>query len=282
MNDNKKIAAVTMARNDEFFLNRWIAYYGKELGEENLFVYLDGLDQTIPAGAGNANVKICEKNTLNVYDLERYRLKFLSERAAELFAKGYELIIGADSDEFLVADPNTGMGLATYLSSIKIKTTVSGLGLDFGENMNVEDPFDESLPLLQQRSYALLSTRYTKTSVIARPVRWGWGFHRVNGCNFYIDRNLYLLHFGNSDFISLQKKATDPEIIASGRAKHFKKRIRVVTDVTNLCAKDGDELFGRARCIQTIFRPLYAWNKPAMLGMRWIAKIPERFKNIGI
>lgn len=55
----KKIAAITMARNDEFFLGRWIKYYGNEIGTENLYIYLDGTDQTIPKNAGGANIKNC-------------------------------------------------------------------------------------------------------------------------------------------------------------------------------------------------------------------------------
>ena len=55
MKKEKKIAAITMARNDEFFLNRWIKYYGSLLGEENLYIYLDGLDQKNPSKAGKSN-----------------------------------------------------------------------------------------------------------------------------------------------------------------------------------------------------------------------------------
>ena len=32
----KHIAALTMVRNDEFFLRKWVEYYGRELGRENL------------------------------------------------------------------------------------------------------------------------------------------------------------------------------------------------------------------------------------------------------
>ena len=53
-----RIAAVTMARNDEFFLNRWIKYYGGQIGSENLYIYLDGLDQKIPSGHANANITL--------------------------------------------------------------------------------------------------------------------------------------------------------------------------------------------------------------------------------
>ena len=41
------IAALTMVRNDDFFLGKWIEYYGSLLGKENLFIYVDGLAQTL-------------------------------------------------------------------------------------------------------------------------------------------------------------------------------------------------------------------------------------------
>ena len=52
----KHIAAITMARNDTFFLSRWIEYYGREIGTENLYIYLDGTDQDIPENAGAAHI----------------------------------------------------------------------------------------------------------------------------------------------------------------------------------------------------------------------------------
>ena len=34
----KRVAALTMVRNDDFYLRRWTAYYGRELGEEHLYI----------------------------------------------------------------------------------------------------------------------------------------------------------------------------------------------------------------------------------------------------
>jgi len=272
-----------MARNDEFFLNRWVAYYGKIFGEENLYIYLDGIDQVAPSGAGKTNVKIVEKQGIKVVDAEKRRLDFLSDRATELFSVGYELVIGCDADEFLIVEPNLHLSLAEYLSQIKIKTSVSALGIDVGQHLTKELPLDKSKPVLEQRNFALINSRFTKTSIIAKPVRWGRGFHRVNGHNFRIDKNLYLLHFGNIDYDALMEKFNSQDIIARGEQKHYKRaRFRVIDTISNKKATDGDKNFGLARLIQTVFRPIYAWNKPSMLGMRWIVKIPERFKEMGI
>lgn len=279
----KKIAVITMARNDEFFLNRWIKYYGGLFGEENLYIYLDGLDQKPPQGAGRTNTYIIEKLGIKVVNAESLRLNFLSDRAAELFNNGYDLVIGCDSDEFLIVDTNTRKSLPEYLSCLKIKSCVSALGLDVGQHLKEELPLDKSKPILQQRKYALINSRFTKTNIIARPVRWGRGFHRVRGHNFRIDGNLYLLHFGNADYETLMAKYNSKDIIERNEQAHFKRaRISVVNTVSTQKAVDGDTLFGLARIIQTIFRPVYAWNKPVMLGLRWVIRIPQRFGNTGI
>jgi hypothetical protein len=270
-----------MARNDEFFLNRWVAYYGKILGEENLYIYLDGNDQTAPNGSGDANVFVVEKKGYNVVDAEKRRLDFLSDKAKDLLQK-YDLVVGCDADEFLIVDPKIGKTLGEYLSQIKINPSVSGLGLDFGQHLKFERKLDKFQPFLRQREYALLSSRYTKTSVVSKPVRWGSGFHRVRKYNFRIDKNLYLLHFGNADYDALKSRFDDQDFIKTGRIKHLKKRIKVIEDVSNKKCFDGDKIFGFARFVQNIFRPIYAWNKPSMLGMRLIAKIPKRFKELGI
>jgi hypothetical protein len=279
----KRIAVITMARNDDFFLNRWVKYYSKQFGEENLYIYLDGLDQKLPAETGKANVKIIEKQGVKVVDAEKRRLNFLSDRAAELFSVGYELIIGCDADEFLIVDNKLGKTLLEYLSSLQVNTSVSPLGLDVGQHLHNEKPLDKSKPILPQRDYALINSRFTKTSIIAKPVRWGRGFHRVNNHNFHIDKNLYLLHLGNVDYDTLVEKFNSQDIIARGEQAHYKRaRFRVINSISGGKAVDGDKVFEKARKLQTIFRQIYAWNKPAMLGMQWIIKLPERFKNVGI
>ncbi|MBO5662736.1 MAG: glycosyltransferase family 2 protein, partial [Alphaproteobacteria bacterium] len=202
----KKIAAITMARNDDFFLSRWIEYYGKLLGTENLYIYLDGTDQNIPENAGSAHITKLPHTDMSRSAGDKYRIGKLSDLASKLLAQ-YDIIIGCDSDEFLMIDPALNQTLPEYLSNKKINTTLSGLGLDIGQHMKYEGALDTSKPFLSQRSFALLSTRYTKPVVINRPVHWGSGFHSIRGHNFHIDPNLYLLHFGAVDMDMLIAKA---------------------------------------------------------------------------
>ena len=275
----KRIAAITMARNDEFFLSRWIEYYGREFGTENLYIYLDGTDQTIPENAGNCHITKLPHTDMSRAAGDKYRISLISDLAKSLFDDGYDIVIGCDCDEFLIIDPALNTSLPDYLSSTRIKTTLSGLGLDIGQHMTHEAPLDTSKPFLSQRSYALLSTRYTKPVVINRPVSWGSGFHSIHGHNFHIDPNLYLLHFGAVDMDMLITKA---ESRGPDWVNHLRRRGNgTINDVTNRRAH-GEHWLRIARIMQRIFRPIYAWDKPGMLGIKRIVKIPKRFIKSGV
>lgn len=274
---NKKIAAITMARNDEFFLNRWIAYYGKELGEENLYIYLDGLDQKTPSKAGKSNIKKLPHKEEAVQQGDKTRILLLSNLANELFKRGYEIVIGCDCDEFLIVDPVLNTSLSEYLSKKSNYSSLSGLGMDVGQDLKTESTLKMDEPFLTQRNYALLSTRYTKPVVMLKPVIWGSGFHSIKGHNFHIDKNLYLLHFGGVDLNMIKNKIGDRN---PSWEKHLKKRARTIDIITN--TKNKNKSTKIARALQTLLRPIYDLNKPAMLGLKWVTTIPERFKKTGI
>ena len=274
----KKIAVITMARDDEFFLSRWIAYYGKQFGTENLYILLDGTDQKTPQNAGNAHITKLPHADMSRAAGDKYRIGKLSELAQELL-KTYDIVIGCDVDEFLIVDPNMRQTLAQYLTTIKIHTTVSGLGLDVGQHLDLETPLDINAPLLEQREYALLSTRYTKPVVINKPVHWGSGFHSVKHHNFHIDKNLYLLHFGAVDMNMLIKKAKKrgPDWV-----NHLHRRGNGTINAVTKRTPRPEKYMSRARTIQQIFRPIYALDKPCMLGLKRVVKIPARFKESNI
>lgn len=278
MTKQKRIAAITMARDDEFFLSRWIAYYGKQFGTENLYILLDGTDQNPPKNAGAAHITKLPHQNMSRAAGDKYRIGKLSDLATELL-KTYDIVIGCDSDEFLIVDPNTKQTLKQYLSNLKIKTSVSGLGLDVGQNINCEPELDIDAPFLEQRGFALLSTRYTKPVVKTTTHPWGSGFHSVRGKNFHIDKNLYLLHFGAIDLKMLERKAA-----ARGTdwLNHLRRRGNGTINAVSTLPTHNEKWMQIARKMQQIFRPIYAIDKPGMLGIKRVIKIPSRFKKSGI
>ena len=278
----KRIAALTMVRNDEFFLRKWVEYYGAQLGKSNLHVYLDGLDQSVPDFCSGVNVKAVEHIEGNVQRADRGRIDFLSARAAELFAQGYEMVIGTDVDEFLIVDPALGQSLPEFLSSRPATRcpSISGLGVDVGQKLGEEEAIDLSRPFLSQRHYARLSTRYSKSTVLLRPVQWGSGFHRTRRGNFHICEGLFLFHFGCVDLERIKGKMQDKGLVDAGWTRHLHKRARTIYQVSERPAREWERTVRCARRMQNVVRSPFAWNKPAMFEAVVIVRIPERFESV--
>ena len=274
------IAALTMVRNDDFFLGKWIEYYGNLLGKENLFIYVDGEDQKVPSCADACNVTIIPRVAGNVRISDKQRIDILSARAAQLLRR-YDMIVGTDVDEFLVVDPALKMTLPEFLYAQNTtgRNSLSGLGCDVIYNSEYGS-LDRSKPLLGQRRAALLSTRYTKTSVLCAPVQWGSGFHRTRKGDFHICKGLYLFHFGCADPSIIGQKLNDKDLETRGWERHLRKRRRIIETLPSIEWRDWEEWTRKARFIQSIVRLPYTWNKPAMFNLRIKVRVPERFSGI--
>lgn len=267
-----------MARNDDFFIPKWIAYYGSQFKYENLFLVLDGLDQAIPDTNHPVNIIRVPHLQLGRAAGDKNRARMISNLARTLFYR-YDKIIALDIDEFLVIDPKLEVSLSDYLQKNFSSSSLSGLGLDVGQHLDEEKEIDLEKPFLEQRKYAHVSARYTKPVLANKPLTWGSGFHRVKGKNFHIDPNLYLFHFGMVDFEKSQSKTNDQSRISQGWERHLDRRNQLFDLIRNSPIVDGDEFFPEARKRQSIFRPIFAWNKPGTLREKPVVRIPERFKS---
>jgi len=278
-NKEKSICVISMVRNDEFFIPKWINYYGAQFGHENLFLILDGHDQALPDGHEKINVIRLPHRAFGRARGDRNRSKIISFLARALFFR-YDLIIAHDIDELLVVDPNQHQTLAEYLQKPVKSASLSALGLDVGQHRESEQPIDPDRPFLEQRSFAHVSARYTKPIVATTPLTWGSGFHRVKGRNFHIDQNLYLFHFGMVDFTRAADKMKDQSLKNAGWAGHLDRRYFLFDLILKNKTIDGDEFFAKARLRESLFRPFFALNKPGMLAEKPIIRIPERFRSV--
>lgn len=269
-----------MVRNDEFYLRKWVAYYGEQLGRENLRVYFDGMDQQVPDFCEGVYTVLRPRVEGNVAKSDRGRINYLSDRAAELFAQGYDMVIGTDVDEFIVVDPKLGMTLPEYLSGKDIRYSLSALGIDVGQHLDKETAIDINKPFLAQRSYGYLSSRYTKASILGKPLRWGSGFHRVKGHDYHIAKDLYLFHLGGFDYERMKMKLKNSDLLSTGWGKHLQRRAKTTYIVTRTKALEWDRTVCRMRFIQQWVRQFFAWNKPWNPIYKVVVRIPDRFKEI--
>ncbi|MDE5902771.1 MAG: glycosyltransferase family 2 protein [Muribaculaceae bacterium] len=275
----KKIIAMTMVRNDRF-LPKWVEYYGRQLGMSHLRIFFDGEDQEIPPCCAGAVVEVLPKMQGDVVATDRQRARFMSARAAALMAdEGADMVIATDADEFLVPDPALGLGLAEFLSRQPDRPCYSGLGVDVLQHLPTEGAADFSRPFLAQRHRGWLYSRYTKPSVITRPLTWGGGYHRVKGTDFHIVRHLYLFHFGGVDQESLRQISADATRVDNGWTRHQLKRQRALQRISRVRAIGWERGVRLARLLQSVCRPIFALNKPSTYGLRIVARIPERFSH---
>jgi len=278
-NSRKKIGVVSMVRNDRFFIPKWMKYYGAQLGHENLYLILDGHDQDFPEGHETINVIRIPRQKLNRTSGDKNRINVISNFVKALFPR-YDLVIAHDIDEILVVDPNQHLTLADYLQRRIRSASLSALGLDVGQHLELEQPIDPARPFLEQRSFAHVSARYTKAVVATRPLIWGSGFHRVRFRNFHIDPNLFLFHFGMVDYAISKGRMEDPSLLHAGWRGHLDRRFELFDLITKKTPVDGDGFFKQARRRQSLIRPLFALNKPGMLSEKPVIIIPERFRHI--
>lgn len=281
----KRIAAITMARNDSFFLSRWLRYYATQLGAENLYVLLDGLEQRLPDAErySTVNVTNLEHQTLSRTKGDKHRIALINSLADQLLsAKGYDLIVGTDCDEFVIVDPALNQSLPDYLSSCDIPVGLSPLGIDLGQRIPQEQAIDPALSILAQRRYAVVSPRYTKVSIKSLCTPWGSGFHRLRDYGFTIAQGLYLIHTGNCDLELLKAKMQDGTRLEGGWKRHLARRAKTIAATTRSSPRPADAVFPRARRRFARTRLPWARNKPAHIGAPIVVELPQRFGEIFI
>jgi hypothetical protein len=275
----KPIAAISMVRNDTFFADKWISYYGAQLGYENLYLFVDGMEQPLPKEAKKINCFQIPHTPYPRAEGDKKRADKISEFAQSLYPK-YHAVLAMDIDEFLVVDPKTNLSLKAYLQQNFTTSSRSALGLDVGQHPRLEQAIEMQKPFLSQRSFAQVSDRYTKPVVSLKPLRWGSGFHRIKGKNFTLDPNLYLFHFGLVDLKHSQQKTEESELLTSGWKGHFDRRFELYNALEQQFAQEADPFFEKARTYFSNKRKWYAWNKPAPLKIPSVIKIPKRFQTL--
>ncbi|MEK9566571.1 MAG: glycosyltransferase family 2 protein [Flavobacteriaceae bacterium] len=275
----KSIAVISMVRNDTFFADKWITYYGTQFGFENLYLFVDGMDQKLPSLSTKINCTQIAHEDFPRAKGDRKRAQFISAFAKKLF-QNYEVVLAMDIDEFLVLDPKQKGSLKAYLSQEFSSSSLSALGLDVGQHPNWEAPIDLHQPFLSQRAFAHVSDRYTKPVVALRPLRWGSGFHRIKGKNFTIDSNLYLFHFGLVDYKQAVKHSENKGLNASGWKRHFNRRLELFQILKTQPPLEADVFFKEARIRLSKKRKWFAWNKPAPLQGNALVRLPQRFKTL--
>ena len=273
-------AVITTIRGEDFFIRKWVQYYGDQFGRNCLYVIVDGFDQKLPDGLDGVNFITVPHIPIKTVAFEKRRARIISNLAAALFEL-FDCVIATDCDEFIIPDPNLGVNLAQYIAQNRQKSgTLSPLGVDLRHNINVEAAFDYQKPILGQRSYGAIDAHYTKPSLAFEPLRWKSGLHRIDGRNFTISDDLFLFHIGLFDLDFVKDRIKAAQNLPPKWDKHLEGRKKLMDQVSQIPAHAGDDVFDLAR---SHFRTKRRWlhpNKPKAITKDHILRVPERFFGI--
>lgn len=193
--------AVTMVRDDEFFLRIWLDYYGGHLGLENCYVINHGRGDAVAKLAAGANVIGLPGDPHKNFDAKRWRL--LNGIVTGL--RGYygHVIVG-DVDELVVVDPASGKTLLEFLERRRTNRVFTPLGLEVVQRLDIEDqPITDKV--LGPRAHVRLAPHYSKPCVISTATKIARGGHYTQYDQLNAPDNLYLFHLKFCDFAAYQQ-----------------------------------------------------------------------------
>jgi hypothetical protein len=184
-----RLAAITMVRDEQVMLPRWVAHYGRECGTDHLYV-ID--DNSTDGSTDDLPCSVIRIPSWGDKHFEQTRMRMVSRIAAGLL-EAYDAVLFADADEFLVADPERHEGLVDLLAKRPDVPVLGAQALNVVHDAQREPQLDADRPVLGQRTWAKFIPLMCKPALKRTPAPWVAGSHGTT-VPFEIDSDLYLFH----------------------------------------------------------------------------------------
>ena len=192
----KTVAVLTMVKDDYFFLEKWVSYYGGMFGRDALYVFSHGGDPEVARIAEGCNVIAIPDHFDEAFDAKRWRLLNNMTNGLRNY---YDFVICVDVDEFVVLDPKTGKSLPEFLARRR-NVIITPIGVEVVHVRDQETtPIDEN-GILASRRHCRYSSYFSKPCIIGKPVDLARGGHYAKEPELKVFRNLYLFHMKYADY----------------------------------------------------------------------------------
>ncbi len=191
----KSVAVLTMVKDDHFFLERWVGYYGGLFGRAALYVVSHGGDAEVARIAEGCNIIAIPGHFDDSFDARRWRL--LNSMVAGL-RQYFDFVICGDVDEFVVVDPKTGMDLPEFLSR-RGRVVITPIGLEVVHLRDQEPGPVGPDGFLAARRHCRYSSYFSKPCIVGKPTTLSRGGHYAREPELKAFRNLYLFHMKYAD-----------------------------------------------------------------------------------
>ncbi|MGH1424593.1 MAG: glycosyltransferase family 2 protein [Pseudooceanicola sp.] len=188
--------AITMLRDDLFFLEIWLRHYGGMLGRENCYVIAHGREPDVLKMAEGCNIIGLPGEHHKNFDMKRWRL--LNNLVNGLNSYYKHVIVG-DVDELVVIDPSAGKSLLDWLEDAPERRVFTPLGLEVLHQVDVED---EAITdhVLGPRRHVRVATHYSKPCVISTGTKIARGGHFAQFDKLFTPDVLFMFHLKFVDF----------------------------------------------------------------------------------
>lgn len=188
--------ALTMVRDDAFFLKAWLRHYGEMLGRENCYVVNHGGGAEVAALAQGCNVIAIPGNPHRSFDMKRWRMLNNFVQGLRCY---YTHVIVGDVDELVVVDPVDGRSLLEFLQTSPAKRVLTPVGLEIIHHIDIEDqPITDRI--IGPRRYVRPATHYSKPCILSHGAKIARGGHFTQFEELITPDPLYLFHLKFCDF----------------------------------------------------------------------------------
>lgn len=189
-------AAVTMVRDDAFFLKAWLRHYGRVFGRENCYIVNHGRADAVAALAQGCNIIGIPGDPHPNFDMKRWRMLNSFVQGLRCY---YNHVVVGDVDELVVVDPNDGRNLLEYLGEQPKKRMLTPLGLEVIHRIDLEQ---EAITdqIIGPRRHVRLAPHYSKPCIVSHGAKIARGGHFTQYDTLHAPDELYLLHLKFCDF----------------------------------------------------------------------------------
>lgn len=189
------VAALTMVRDDVFFLKAWLRHYGAQIGRENCYIINHGRGAEVAELAEGCNVIGLPGDFHVNFDMKRWRM--LNSFVGALRCYFRHVIVG-DVDELVVLDPEDGRDLKTFLGAMPVNRVLTPLGLEVIHRIDLEQaPVEDRI--LGPRRHVRPAPHYSKPCVLSRATKIARGGHFTKYRKLKTPPGLYLFHLKYCD-----------------------------------------------------------------------------------
>jgi hypothetical protein len=209
-------AALTMVRDDAFFLKAWLRHYGDQFGRENCYVVNHGRGEMVADLATGCNIIGIPGEHHKNFDMKRWRM--LNNLVMGLRSY-YDHVIVGDVDELVVVDPDAGVDLAEYLAAAPLNRVLTPLGFEVIHRIDLEpEPVTDTI--LGPRRHVRPAPHYSKPCIVSVGTKIARGGHFTQYEKLHTPDELYLLHLKFCDLPAyseaMNRRNAVTEAIGSG------------------------------------------------------------------